>query len=85
MLLDIRSKLSDNSKVFSKKIYPGDLVRYKSHPERKNDIGLVMQIVKGDQSLYLMRERPPIFYGLTISNNIVQYTWLNYIDQLANV
>ena len=50
MLLDIRSKLSDNNKVFSKKIYPGDLVRYKYHPERRNDIGLVMQIVKGDQS-----------------------------------
>tara|TARA_B100000287_G_scaffold282636_1_gene266322 strand:+ start:3249 stop:3500 length:252 start_codon:yes stop_codon:yes gene_type:complete len=50
MLLDIRSKLSDNSRVFSKKIHPGDLVRYKYHHERKNDIGLVMQIVEGDQS-----------------------------------
>jgi len=36
--------------VFSKKILPGDLVIYKYHSERKGDIGLVLQIVKGDQS-----------------------------------
>ena len=34
-----------------KKITPGNLVKYRSAaPKRKNDVGLVLQIVKGDQS-----------------------------------